>query len=164
MRIGSEYSYRFGKETIRAINNGDLYTEVIELLASLRMPVVKKGTGRHLQQHFLSRGRGWSKEEPANPEEKKGMRFDLFKNRIAVEVNSSVDVHLYKDILKFTVASNLDLVSAGIEIVWDEECAKASMEKFDAATPTVRLVERRLQPFRSIISCPIWVIGLASDD
>ena len=163
MRIGTQYSYRFGKETIKSIEKGALYEEIIDLIASMRIPMRGRGAGRAVQEHFLSRGKDWNKEQPANPKEKRGMRFDLFKNRTAIEVNSSVGVHLYKDILKFTVANNLDIIDVGIEIVWDEDSAKKYLERYNSSVPTVRSAERRLQPFRPIISCPIWVVGLAQD-
>lgn len=92
------------------------------------------------------------------------MRFDMFKQPIAIEVNSSNEVHLYKDLLKFTVANDLGVIDAAIEMVWDESSAKEHMEKFKSGeTPTVALVERKIQQFKPIIPCPIWVVGLGKD-
>lgn len=81
------------------------------------------------------------------------LRFDLFKNNIAVEIQLSDPADCYNDYLKFLLAYNVERIEVGIEIVYDDSIIGKNL-------PKLSKVKNDLNIFRRIQSCPIWVIGL----
>jgi len=48
------------------------------------------------------------------------MRFDLYKERMGIEVETSHIIHTYKDVLRFLVAFNDGKIDVGVEVVYDD--------------------------------------------
>ena len=96
--------------------------------------------------------RGWQRQQPVTPKHPH-LRFDLKKEKVAVEIQLSDPADCYNDFLKFLLAYNLEAIEVAVEIVYDD-CVRGSN------LPHLSKVRRDLEVYRRIIPCPIWVIGL----
>jgi len=82
--------------------------------------------------------KGWRREEVASSVS--GMRYDLMKDKVAIEVETSHIIHSYKDYLKFLVGFNEGKIDVGVEVVY----TKAFIERSRAskAKPTLEKIKR----------------------
>jgi len=94
----------------------------------------------------------WQKEYKVS-ERSEYLRFDLFKNGVAIEIQLTDPSDCYNDYLKFLLAYNTERIEVGIEIVYDDSIAGKNI-------PKLSKVKNDLDIFRRIQPCPIWVVGL----
>jgi len=86
------------------------------------------------------------------------MKFDLYKERVAMEVETSHIIHCYKDLLKFLVGFNDQRIDVGAIVVYADDYAKSLG---GGSLPSFGKVCRELETlFRSVIPVPIFVVGL----
>jgi hypothetical protein len=151
------YNFRFAEEIL--YSQSDLKKEIKAVLDPLVIDPNAKGDNmphRVIKAAFMEKG--WSDEELLSTQSK--MRFDLYKNRIAIEIETSNIVHCYKDYLKFLVGFNMQKIDVGVEIVYANDYIKKHNPK-KHAKPTLERVRYDLEHlFRPIITVPIFVIGL----
>ena len=95
---------------------------------------------------------GWAREQPVTPNHSH-LRFDLKKDRVAVEIQLSDPADCYNDFLKFLLAYNLEVIDVAVEIVYDDSVQGRNL-------PHISKVQRDLEVYRRVLPCPIWVIGL----
>ena len=135
-----------------------LKAEIENIINGLEIdPLGKNERAPHkvVKKAFLDKG--WSDEQQISQRSK--MRFDLYKERIGIEVETSHIIHTYKDFLKFLVAFNDGNIDVGVEVVYDDSFVKKHGLGHDK--PTIGKVKSDLETlFRPIIPVPIFVIGL----
>ena len=135
-----------------------LKAEIENIINALEIdPLGKDERSPHkvIKKTFLEKG--WSDEQQISQRSK--MRFDLYKERIGIEIETSHIIHTYKDFLKFLVAFNDGNIDVGVEVVYDDSFVKKY--NLPPARPTIGKVKRDLETlFRPIIPVPIYVIGL----
>ena len=152
----SKHNFRFAEEILNS--KIALKTEIENIINGLNIdPLGKDERSPHkvIKKAFLDRG--WSDEQPISQRSK--MRFDLYKERIGIEVETSHIIHTYKDFLKFLVAFNDGKIDVGVEVVYDDSFVRKHGLGYDK--PTIGKVKRDLETlFRPIIPIPIYVIGL----
>jgi hypothetical protein len=76
----------------------------------------------------------------------------LRKLKIALAFTAWVGL-CYNDFLKFLLAHNLGLIAVGVEIVYDDAVRGRNL-------PRLSKVQRDLEVYRSVLACPVWLIGL----
>jgi len=99
--------------------------------------------------------KNWQRQQPVTSEHAH-LRFDLKKEKVAVEIQLSDPADCYNDFLKFLLAYNLGVIEVAVEIVYDDSVKGNNL-------PHLSKVRRDLEVYRRIIPCPIWVIGLKPD-
>ncbi len=114
---------------------------------------IRPTPSRVLTEAFLKQG--WQTEYQVS-ERSGNLRFDLYKNGVAIEIQLTDPADCYNDYLKFLLAYNVERVEVGVEIVYDDSVKGGNL-------PKLTKVQNDLGIFRRLISCPIWVIGLRED-
>jgi hypothetical protein len=69
------------------------------------------------------------------------------------EIHPPDPADCYNDFLKFLLAHNLGLIAVGVEIVYDDTVQGRNL-------PRLSKVQRDLEVYRSVLACPVWVVGL----
>jgi len=152
----SKHNFRFAEEILNS--KIALKTEIEDIINDLDIdPFGKDERLPHkvIKKAFLERN--WTDEQPIS--ERSKMRFDLYKERIGIEIETSHVIHTYKDFLKFLVAFNDGKIDVGVEVVYGDSFVKK--HNLRPAKPTMGKVKSDLETlFRPIIPVPIYVIGL----
>jgi hypothetical protein len=148
----SEYSFKFAK-TILQQHFPEQYEDILLAIGALNTPL-GRGTRPTPAEALagLLCARGWQREQPVTPSHTH-LRFDLKKGEVAVEIQLSDPADCYNDLLKFLLAHNLGLIAVGVEIVYDDAIRGRNI-------PRLSKVQRDLEIYRSVLGCPVWVIGL----
>jgi hypothetical protein len=148
----SEYSFKFAK-TILQQHFREQYEDILLAIGALNTPL-GRGTRPTPAEALagLLCARSWQREQPVTPSHTH-LRFDLKKGEVAVEIQLSDPADCYNDLLKFLLAHNLGLIAVGVEIVYDDAIRGRNI-------PRLSKVQRDLEIYRSVLGCPVWVIGL----
>ena len=101
---------------------------------------------------------GWQKEVLVSENQPHEQRFDLFKDRVAIEIEFSRYEFLSRDYLRFLSAYNSDKIDVGVLITHSE--AGLARVKHKAVAPSIIRVKADLAWLRGTITVPIWVIAL----
>jgi len=154
------HSFRFADEILNSKLH--LKNEITSVLGSIP-PISARDDRTVLHKQIVEefKKKGWTREELiAETPLITRMKFDLFKEKVAIEVEASHIVHCYKDFLKFLVGFNDERIEVGALVVYADDYAKSLGGE---SLPTFGKVCRELETlFRSVIPVPILVIGLES--
>lgn len=148
----SEYDFKFARTILREHFPQHLQ-EIIDSIASLNIPLgrgVRPTPAQQLTELLLQRG--WQREQPVTPNHSH-LRFDLKKDKVAIEIQLSDPADCYNDFLKFLLAYNLEVIDVAVEIVYDDSVRGRNL-------PHLSKVQRDLEVYRRVLPCPVWVIGL----
>jgi hypothetical protein len=163
-----KYSHRFAEEILNS--KFQLKSEIEFVLQSVH-PISAREDRKTLHKTIIKqfKDKGWKTEEtityaPVVMEQmsitgppKTLMRFDLLKEKVAIEVQTSHVVHCYKDFLKFLVGFNDQAIDVGVEIVYADHAKSLG----GGSLPTLGKVSRELERmFYTVIPVPIFGIGL----
>ena len=107
-------------------------------------------------QRAFKENAGWNTEEPISKKIKK--KHDLFKNQIAIEIETTNISGTYRDYLKFLKSFNEGKIDLGILIIFSDKFIKKHYPK--GRNPKLSRVRNDLELFRLIIPVPILVIAL----
>ena len=102
--------------------------------------------------------RKWVKEVLVMENQPHEQRFDLMKDRVAIEVEFSRYEFLSRDYIRFLAAYNADKIDVGVLITNSKSGLKRVKGKTGA--PYIDRVKADLAWLRGTITVPIWVIGL----
>jgi hypothetical protein len=158
----SDYDFKFAK-TILSQHFPHLMDEIEaainELPSKLKAQGISLGRGfrptpAQVLENLLAQ-KEWQRQQPVTPDHAH-LRFDLKKEKVAVEIQLSDPADCYNDFLKFLLAYNLGVIEVAVEIVYDDSVKGNNL-------PHLSKVRRDLEVYRRIIPCPIWVIGLKPD-
>ena len=151
------YSFRFAKEIIEQIRK-ELYNEILRVIEeeiNINRGNLKKAH-KIIQKTFKKHG--WSTEEVID-KIRIPLKHDLYKNHIAIEVETSHIVHTYKDYLKFIASYNIGKIDLGIIITWTKQ--HITKHNLDPSKPTLEKIRKDLENvLKTIIPVPILVIGI----
>jgi len=148
----SEYDFKFAK-TILQQHFPQHLAEILQAIHSLNTPLgraVRPTPARQLAQLLIQHG--WQPEQPISPNHDH-LRFDLKKGRVAMEIQLSDPADCYNDFLKFLLAYNLGVIDVAVEVVYDDIVQGRNL-------PHLGKVQRVLEVYRQVLSCPVWVIAL----
>lgn len=148
----SEYEFKFAK-TILERHYPQRLVEIETAIAELDSPLGRNitPTPAKLLERSLA-DQGWESQAIVSSAASR-LRFDLLRDKIAVEIQLADPSDCYNDYLKFLLAYNLELIDIGVEVVYDDSIRGNNI-------PRVSKVRRDLELYRRVIPCPIWVIGL----
>ena len=102
--------------------------------------------------------RKWKKEVLVMENQPHEQRFDLLKDRVAIEIEFSRYEFLSRDYIRFLAAYNSDKIDVGVLITTSK--SGLARIKHKAVAPYVDRVKADLAWLRGTITVPIWVIGL----
>lgn len=149
----AKYSYRFAEEILNS--KMALKNEIEDIINGLSINLTSRVRPHdQIKNAFIQRN--WSEEEKIS--ERVPMRHDLFKERVAIEIETSHFIHTYHDYLKFIAAFNEGRIDLGILIIYSDAYVKK--HRLGGDKPKLSKVKKDLNLFRLIIPVPIYVIGL----
>jgi len=149
----TEYDF---KHATLILNDMEMKGEIERILRSVTTPLgrnILPTPSKVLTDAFVKQG--WQTEYQVS-DRSGNLRFDLYKNGVAIEIQLTDPADCYNDYLKFLLAYNQERIEVGVEIVYDESIKGNNLPKLQKAT-------NDLNVFRRVLSCPIWVIGLRED-
>ena len=85
-------------------------------------------------------------------------KIDLFKDRVAIEVEFSRREFLYRDYLRFAWAYNEDRIDVGVIITLSQGAKKHYL--YDSVRPDIDYAAKTLDSLKSVVTVPIWIIGV----
>lgn len=161
------YEYRHAESILNA--NHRLRKEIERILTRLelelppsygpRSPRDASRPHRQIQQAFVSHG--WKAEVLVSPRTGKRHYFDLYKDRVAIEIEISNRELLYRDYIRFLLAEADDRLDVGVILVLDEDARYAHPCGTRNGLPRLEDVADDLKSLHGIIGVPIWVVALS---
>lgn len=151
----SEYEFKFAK-TILQQHFPEQYNDIVQAIAAVNTSLgrgVRPTPAAVLTELLVQRG--WVREQYVTPDHTH-LRFDLKKDKVAIEIQLSDPADCYNDFLKFLLAYNQAVIEVGVEIVYGDAVQGRNI-------PRISKVQRDLEVYRSVLPCPVWVIGLCED-
>jgi len=146
----SEYDFKYATLILHDL---EMKREIQEVLRRANFQLgrnVSPSPTASLKEIFVQRG--WETEYQVT-QDSPYLRFDLFKNKVAIEIETTDPADCYNDYLKFLLGYNTGRIEVGVEIVYDDDIRGANL-------PKISKVQKDLAIFRRVIPCPIWIIGL----
>lgn len=113
---------------------------------------------RQIQSAFLKRG--WQPEVLVTSRTAKRHFFDLYKERVAVEIEISSRERLFRDYFRFVLAEADGRIDLGILVVLDPDARYAHPAGLRNALPRLEDVVDDLRSLRSIVGVPIWTVAI----
>jgi len=151
------YSYRHAEEILNAhLSIKREITVVLDEVQEAPVSLGDEGLTKRLVSAFLARG--WQKEVTVLENQPHEQRFDLLKDRVAIEIEFSRYEFLARDYLRFLSAYNADKIDVGVLITHAESGLHRVKQK--AVAPSLTRVKADLIWLRPTITVPIWVIAL----
>jgi len=135
--------------------------EIVEILQTVQLAGgVEVNPHRYLQDAFKERG--WKSEVLVSQETLRRHFFDLYKDRVAIEIEFSNRENLYRDYFRFLLAEHEGMIDVGVIITWDPR--QPSPELVEVPAPgraDLQQARDDLGWIRLWYRIPIWVIGLS---
>jgi len=151
------FSYRHAEEILNS--HLAIKRQINEVLNSAKEAPVKQGPeGLTSALMAAFQKLGWKSEVPVSDKEEHEQRFDLCKERVAIEIEFSRYEFLYRDYLRFLSAYDADKIDVGILITHAE--SGLARTKHPSGAPSLARVQADLAWLRPTITVPIWIIGL----
>jgi hypothetical protein len=151
-----------------SILNGNyrLKREIERILGDLELALPRplqpaEDLSPHLQIQKAFHRHGWRREALVSPRTAKRQYFDLFKERVAIEIELSNRELLYRDYLRFAVAETEGRLDVGIILVLDEDARDLHPCGLRNGLPRLEDVADDLYSLRGTLGVPIWVVALA---
>jgi hypothetical protein len=113
---------------------------------------------RQIQAAFLKRG--WQAEVLVSARTRRRHFFDLYKERVAVEIEISSRDRLFRDYLRFLLAELDGRIDLGILILFDETLRSHHPAGLRQHVPRLEDVVDDLRSLRSIVGVPIWAVAI----
>ncbi len=146
----SQFDYRFAR-TILTAHHGGAVKDIETVLedAHIRLGRGHRPTPSHVLQAELKR-RGWHTEKKVGDTE---LRFDGFKDRVGVEIETTDPSDVINECMKFRKADSAGELDVGVLIVYDDSIRGDNI-------PTLTAAKNSLLTYSELIPTPIWMIGL----
>lgn len=143
-----------------------LKKELMRILDGLELELPHNGTRseafgphRQVQRAFLRCG--WEAEVLVSPRTEHRQYFDLFKDRVAIEIEFSSRERLYRDYLRFQLAEVDDRIDVGVILMLDDEVRFLHPCGLRNGLPRVEDAVDDLKVLHSCVAVPIWLVGLS---
>lgn len=151
-------SYRHADEILNA--KLAVRRELESALAAVKGVPVKQGPDG-LTAHLVSafKKRDWQTEVPVAENQKHEQRFDLFKERVAVEIEFSRYEFVYRDYFRFLSAYNADKIDVGVLLI-NADPGQGGRVKHKHVAPSLDRVKDDLAWLRPTLTVPLWIVAL----
>ena len=103
---------------------------------------------------------GWEPEALVSQRTAKRHHFDLFKERVAIEIEISNRELLYRDYMRFLLAEAEGRIDVGVILLLDYEARYVHPCGMRNGLPRLEDVEDDLRSLRPAIGVPIWAVAL----
>jgi hypothetical protein len=130
--------------------------EIIKATKSVQVQQGPQGLTTGLMSAFLSKG--WVAEKPVSDKDTHEQRFDLFKERVAIEIEFSRYEFVYRDYFRFLSAYNVDMIDVGVLIT--HAASGLTRVKHPGCAPSLTRIKDDFSWLRPSLTVPIWVIAL----
>jgi hypothetical protein len=114
---------------------------------------------RRIQQAFVRHG--WKSEVLVSPRTAKRHFFDLYKDRVAIEIELSNRELLYRDYIRFLLAETDGRLDVGVILLLDDDARYLHPCGLRNGLPRLEDVRDDLTSLHSVIGVPIWVVALS---
>jgi len=158
------WDYRHAESILNA--NHRLKKQIERILAQLELnlprpygPSDAARPHRQIQHAFLRHG--WQGEVLVSSRTAKRHRFDLYKDRVAIEIELSNRELLYRDYIRFLLAEGERRIDVGILLLLDEDARYRHPVGMRNGLPRLEDVLGDLNSLRSVVHVPIWVVALS---
>ena len=143
-----------------------LKKEMMRVLEGLDLALPRNGTRaeafgphRQVQRAFLERG--WEAEVLVSPRTERHQYFDLYKDRVAIEIEFSSRERLYRDYLRFQLAEADDRIDVGVILMLDDDVRFTHPCGLRIGLPRVEDAVDDLKALHDCVAVPIWLVGLS---
>jgi len=158
------YSYRHAE----CILNGNyrLKREMEQILAQLDLEPPSRclkldaqSPHRRIQRAFFRRR--WQTEVLVSPVTCHRHYFDVYKDRVAVEIETSCRERLYRDYWRFLMAEADGRLDVGVIILLEASSDFMYPNAHRGGAPVLEDVMDDLKSLRTVVTVPIWVVALS---
>ena len=143
-----------------------LKKEIMRVLDGLELTVPCNGARaesfsahRQVQQAFLRCG--WEAEVLVSTRTERRHYFDLYKDRVASEIEFSSCERLYRDYLRFQLAEVDDRIDVGIILMLDDEVRFVHPCGLRNGLPRLEDAVDDLKALHDCVAVPIWLVALS---
>lgn len=160
-----DYSHRHGRELLRLLQP-EAHAEIISILGSL--PPFPHGTKKgttvkaHMATEFIRLG--WISEGKAEFSAQKHDAIDLWKSKVAIEMEWSRFEMFFRDFFRFMLLYEQQRIDAGVIITYDEMAYQrwsGEAKAYRAARASFhRLTDFLKGDYSTIVRVPLWCIGI----
>ena len=157
----STYSYRHAEIILNS--KYAIRREIETILKALEVEHGERKTSKSkvlphdvIQNAFIKAG--WSNEQLVSEDTVRRHYFDLYKERVAIEIEFARNEFLYRDYFRFLLAYNKGMIDVGVIITLDPR-AKESY-KYRSVRPDIEYAKDDFQWLMPVLGVPIWVIGV----
>ncbi len=115
---------------------------------------------QQIQRAFMRAG--WHRETPVTL--RRGSRrqyFDLYKDRVAIEIEISSRAMLYRDYIRFLLAESDGQIDVGVLLLLDHDARDVHPCGMRNGIPRLEDVQDDLNSLRSVFSIPVRVVALS---
>jgi hypothetical protein len=130
----------------------------LELAPSDRSGCPALNAHQQIQRAFVAHG--WRSEALVSPRTGKRHFFDLFKDRVAIEIELTNRELLYRDYHRFYVAEVDGRIDVGIIVLLEEQARGALPAAKANGLPRIDDVAADLACLRGALTAPVWVVSL----
>ena len=160
-----EYSHRHGQELVQLLHP-ELYKEILEILGNLppfphgekKGITVKEYLNKAFAQH------GWETERKVDLSRDKDDFLDLYKDRLAIEMEWSRFEMFFRDFFRFMLLYERKAIDVGIILTFDEMAYKrwqGEAKSYKSARASLnKLTDFLKGDYSSVVTVPLWCIGI----
>ena len=158
------YDYRHAESILNA--NYRLKKQIERILGHLELSLPRPyvstdGVRPHQQIQQAFRRHGWQTEALVSARTRKRHHFDLYKDRVAIEIELSNRELLYRDYIRFVLAEADERIDVGVLLLLDEDARFTHPVGMRNGIPRLEDVAGDLDSLRGVIGVPIWVVALS---
>ena len=160
----SEYSHRHGGELIQLLSP-DLHQEVLQILTSLDPFQHGLTKGKTVKEYISSAfvKRGWEVERKVDFSAEKKDFVDLYKGKIAIEMEWSRFEMFFRDFFRFMLLYERKQIEVGIILTYDDMAYqrwRGEAKAYKSARASLqKLVDFLKGDYASVVRVPMWCIG-----
>jgi len=158
-------SFEFRSAEVILNANYRLKKEIDHILTTLELePPTARGAHiisqahRQIQRAFEQQG--WQTEVLVTQRTAKRHHFDLYKDRVGIEIEISNRELLYRDYMRFHLSAADGRLDVGVIVLLDEEMRFPYLHPPRNGAPCLDDVVDDLNSLRHVIDVPIWVVSL----
>lgn len=137
-----------------------LKQEIVDVLQTIQCTWKQPEDPPHrlVKEAFIRRG--WKSEVLVSNRTFRRHYFDLYKERVAIEVEFSRREMFYRDYFRFLLAEREGMIDVGVIITRDQSLEAHVVEPLEPSRADIQQVRDDLSWMRTWIRIPIWVIGV----
>lgn len=161
----NHYSHRHGHELVQLLHP-DLAQEITDILSTL--PAFSHGAQKGVTvKEYINAAfakRGWESERKIDLSREKDDYLDLYKNRLAIEMEWSRFEMFFRDFFRFMLLYERKEIDVGIIITFDEMAYQrwqGEAKAYKSARASLhKLTDFLKGDYSSVVSVPLWCIGI----